>query len=130
MIESTVDLPQPECPKMHRNSPGRVTKLMSFTATYGPEGVGNNLVRPVTSKGVIMPAPPQSNPGEVPPCRQAAWCHSRSSSGRSPTETPQPSHECERPLGREEAERLFEALEALPRSACSASPAVPVSSVR
>ena len=36
MIDSTVDLPQPECPRMQTNSPGSTCALTSLTATNGP----------------------------------------------------------------------------------------------
>jgi hypothetical protein len=53
-IDSTVDLPQPEWPRMQTNSLCRMTALTSFTATNGPDGVSKIFVRPAISSGAIM----------------------------------------------------------------------------
>src|SRR5437867_13364383 len=64
MIDSTVDLPQPECPRMQTNSPGLVMKLTFCTAVYGPDGVGNIFVIPVASSGGLTVASAVRDRGE------------------------------------------------------------------
>src|SRR5262245_48344313 len=54
MIDRSVDLPQPECPRMQTNSPSLIRALTSRTATYGPDGVWNTFVNPVISSGTDM----------------------------------------------------------------------------
>src|SRR5688500_15726639 len=66
MIESTVDLPQPECPSTATNSPCSIVALTSLTAMNGPEGGGKTLVRPVSSNGTFM-----GSPGNVPQLRSS-----------------------------------------------------------
>ena len=54
MIDSTVDLPQPEWPRMATNSPASICALTSLTAMNGPVGVAKTLVRPVSSSGTFI----------------------------------------------------------------------------
>jgi hypothetical protein len=53
IIDKTVDLPQPEWPRMATNSPVSILAFTSFTAMYGPAGVGNTFVSDVSSSGII-----------------------------------------------------------------------------
>ena len=52
MIDRIVDLPQPEWPRMQTNSPSWIAALTFSTATTGPSGVSNVLLKPVSSSGI------------------------------------------------------------------------------
>src|SRR5215470_11126583 len=99
MMDNTVDLPHPECPRMQTNSRSRIRAFTFFTATYWPEGVSNTLLSPVSSRGGIIFAPLSRAMLRPPSGLRAVWHE------RSRQETPQSPIECEQRQGHAEVAR-------------------------
>jgi hypothetical protein len=58
MIDSSVDLPQPEWPRMQTNSPSKMRALTSSMAVNGPVGVGKTLLMDESSRGAYISRSP------------------------------------------------------------------------
>src|SRR5438128_2519321 len=60
IMDSTVDLPHPECPRIQTNSLSRILAFTFLTATQEPEGLSNTFVSPVISRVtiILVPRPP------------------------------------------------------------------------